>query len=146
MAKFQLYSQSPAVQDYLKAILILQEAGLEASTSKVCAYLNHVPASATGMFKRLAELDLVTYTPYSGVHLTPAGDQLARKVLRAHRLLELYLVQRVGFEADQVHREAEAMEHAISDEFIDRIDTLLGAPRVGVHGESIPQLAIQHNT
>jgi len=127
----------------LKAILILHEAGVEASTSRVCAYLNHVPASATKMFKRLAELGWVAYTPYSGVRLSPTGEQLARKMLRAHRLLELYLVQQMGFEADQVHREAEAMEHAISDEFIDRIDTLLGCPQIGLHGESIPQPNIQ---
>ena len=144
MTKFKSTPPSTSVQDYLKAILILQEAGVEASTSKVCATIGHVPASVTGMFKRLAELNLVTYTPYNGVRLTPTGEQLARKVLRAHRLLELYLVQQVGFEANQVHSEAEAMEHAISDEFIDRINVLLGAPRVGVHGESIPQPNIQN--
>lgn len=141
MAKSSASSLSKSVQDYLKVIFELEQAGEEASTMKVCASLNHIkPASVTGMFKHLAQLELVRYIPYSGVQLTNQGKHHACKVLRAHRLLELYLVHKIGFTPDQVHTEAEALEHVISDEFIACIDLLLGAPQVGVHGEPIPQL------
>ncbi len=131
---------SRAVQDYLKAIYALQTACGCANTNDLCARLRHIrPASVTGMCKRLAELGLVHYTPYNGVRLTQLGEWYARKVIRAHRLLELYLVQVMGFAPNQVHSEADAMEHAISDEFIERIAVILGEPEIGAHGEPIPQ-------
>ena len=143
MAKSHGFPVSRATQDYLKAIYTLQHERGSASTNDLCARLGHIkPASVTGMCKRLAELGLVDYTPYNGVRLTQQGELHARKVIRAHRLLELYLVQVIGFSADKVHPEAEAMEHAISDEFMTRIETILGNPNVGVHGEPIPQLVI----
>ncbi|NJM40008.1 MAG: metal-dependent transcriptional regulator [Anaerolineae bacterium] len=136
MTKFDRSPLSRATQDYLKAIFALQSSCGNACTNDLCARLGHLkPASVTEMCKRLAQLGLVDYTPYNGVHLTPQGEQQARKVIRAHRLLELYLVQVMGFTADRVHPEAEAMEHAISDEFLTRLETILGHPSVGVHGE-----------
>ena len=131
---------SRAVQDYLKAIYALQNACGCANTNDLCARLRHIkPASVTGMCKRLAILGLVDYTPYNGVRLTQQGEWHACKVIRAHRLLELYLMHVMGFAANQVHPEAEAMEHAISDEFIERIAVILGEPDIGAHGEPIPQ-------
>lgn len=142
MTKFKSCPISRATQDYLKAIFALQSHHGSASTNELCARLGCIkPASVTGMCKRLAELGLVDYTPYSGVRLTQQGERQARRVIRAHRLLELYLVQVLGFAVDRVHPEAEVLEHAISDEFLTRLETLLGYPSVGVHGEPIPQAA-----
>lgn len=139
MTKNDLRPISRATQGYLKAIYTLQNACGSASTNNLCARLGHVkPASVTGMCQRLAKLGLVDYTPYNGVRLTPLGAFHALRVIRAHRLLELYLVQVIGFSAENVHPEAERMEHAISDEFLARIETILGNPPVGVHGEPIP--------
>ena len=141
MTKSTAFPISRAIQDYLKAIYTLQQTRGDAGTNQLCARLSDIkPASVTGMCKRLAELGLIEHKPYHGVRLTAHGEHLARKVIRAHRLIELYLVQVMGFEPDKVHREAEAMEHAISDEFIERIAAILGEPQIGAHGEPIPQI------
>ena len=141
MTKSTAFPISRAIQDYLKAIYTLQQTRGDAGTNQLCARLSDIkPASVTGMCKRLAELGLIEHKPYHGVRLTAQGEHLARKVIRAHRLIELYLVQVMGFEPDKVHREAEAMEHAISDEFIERIADILGEPQIGAHGEPIPQI------
>ena len=141
MTKSTAFPISRATQDYLKAIYALQQTHGDAGTNELCARLSDIkPASVTGMCKRLAELGLIEHKPYHGVRLTVQGEHLARKVIRAHRLIELYLVRVMGFEPDKVHREAEAMEHAISDEFIERIAAILDEPEIGTHGEPIPQL------
>jgi len=130
---------SEAVQDYLKAIykLAQAEAG-PVTTSLIAARLEVAPASVTNMVKKLAELRLLEHTPYQGVELTPAGVKIALEIIRHHRLLELYLAETLGYAWDQVHAEADRLEHAISEEFEDRIDQALGYPRVGAHGEPIP--------
>jgi DtxR family Mn-dependent transcriptional regulator len=90
------------------------------------------------MLKTLADLNLVAYTPYRGVELTASGERIALEVVRHHRLIELYLVEALGYSWDEVHDEAEALEHAVSDRLIDRIDEMLGRPQVDPHGDPIP--------
>lgn len=132
---------SPAIQDYLKAIYILQQDHAEVSTSQLGEQLGgHKPGSVTGMIKKLAELDLVMHQRYQGVRLTPAGERVALEVLRHHRLLELYLVQALGYSWDEVHAEAERLEHHISETLEARIAERLGHPVADPHGDPIPSL------
>ena len=91
------------------------------------------------MLKTLSESSLATYTPYEGVRLTPAGTALALRVIRRHRLIELFLVKTLNLAWDEVHEEAEHMEHAVSDRLIDRIDAFLGHPDTDPHGDPIPR-------
>src|SRR4051794_13458221 len=91
------------------------------------------------MLKTLSEANLATYTPYEGARLTPSGQALAMKVIRRHRLLELFLVQTLDMAWDEVHEEAEHMEHAVSERLIDRIDAYLNHPAVDPHGDPIPR-------
>lgn len=129
---------SESVQDYLKSIYRLQRDAERVSTNALAARLGVAAASATGMLKRLAELRLVEYEPYQGVRLTPAGEKIALEVIRHHRLLERYLTEAMGYEWDQAHVEAERLEHAISEEFEDRMSALLGDPKLDPHGNPIP--------
>lgn len=129
---------SESVQDYLKAIYSLRHENERATTNALAARLNVTAASVTGMLKKLAELKLVLYEPYQGATLTPAGEKIALEVIRHHRLIELYLIEAMGYSWDQVHAEADRLEHAISEEFEDRISTLLGHPTVDPHGDPIP--------
>ena len=129
---------SPAVEDYVKAIYILYHRHGEASTSSLAEHLGLAPASVTGMLQKLAKLDLVTYTPYHGVVLTELGERTALEVLRHHRLLETFLVETLGFAWDEVHDEAEVLEHAISERLEARIAERLGHPMVDPHGDPIP--------
>jgi DtxR family Mn-dependent transcriptional regulator len=129
---------SEAVQDYLKAIYKLQEAGGVVSTSALAEAMEVSAASATGMVKKLAGLKLVRHNPYQGVVLTKAGQKMALEVIRHHRLLELYLAEALGYTWDKVHEEAERLEHAISEEFEDKIFEALGRPTHDPHGDPIP--------
>jgi DtxR family Mn-dependent transcriptional regulator len=99
------------------------------------------PASATNMVKRLAELHLVEYTPYQSVTLTAAGEQIALEVLRHHRLLELYLHQALNIPWDQVHEEADKLEHVLSESVEDAMAQALGNPTIDPHGDPIPTKA-----
>jgi DtxR family Mn-dependent transcriptional regulator len=90
------------------------------------------------MMKTLTEADLVTYEPYAGVRLTPAGRKLAAHVLRRHRLIELFLVRVLGMDWSEVHQDAEVLEHAVSDRLLERIDEMLGRPAFDPHGDPIP--------
>jgi len=127
-----------AVQDYLKAIYALESAGERATTSALAARMGVSAPSATAMTKRLADLELVERAPYRGVALTDEGRLRALEVLRHHRLLELYLVNRLGLSLDQVHAEAELLEHALSEELEAKIDAELGFPTLDPHGDPIP--------
>ena len=127
-----------AVQDYLKAIYALESAGERATTSALAARMGVSAPSATAMTKRLAELELVERAPYRGVVLTEVGRLRALEVLRHHRLLELYLVNRLGLSLDEVHAEAELLEHALSEELEAKIDAELGFPTHDPHGDPIP--------
>lgn len=132
---------SLTVENYLKAIyqLCSEEKGGQAATGQLAAALNVSPGTVTSMLKTLGENGLATYTPYEGVSLTPAGARLALRVLRRHRLIELFLSQTLGMAWDEVHEEAEHLEHAVSEKLIDRIDAFLGFPEVDPHGDPIPK-------
>jgi DtxR family transcriptional regulator, Mn-dependent transcriptional regulator len=135
-----------AVQDYLKAIYVLESEGERVTTSALAARLSVSAPSVTAMTKRLAELDLVERAPYRGVVLTEQGRRGALEVLRHHRLLELYLVNRLGLSLDEVHAEAELLEHALSEELEAKIDAELGFPTHDPHGDPIPdrELRLAH--
>ena len=133
---------SSTVENYLKAIF-QGEAQLTGSQrllpmGHLAAALGVAPGTATTMVKALAESGLVEYEPYNGVRLSPAGSRLAALVLRRHRLMELFLVQVLGMRWDEVHDDAEQLEHVVSDRLIERIDELLGHPEVDPHGDPIP--------
>ena len=129
---------SDSIQDYLKTIFKLSEAGDPLTTSAIAERMSVAPASVTNMMKKLAEMKLVRHTPYHGVELTPAGRKIALEVIRHHRLLELYLAEALGYSWDQVHAEAEKLEHHISEEFEDKIAQTLGDPTRDPHGDPIP--------
>lgn len=132
-------SASEAVEDYAKAIHAL--AGREpgpVGTSALAERLGVSPGTVTAMCKRMAELGLVDYEPYRGVELTAAGERLALEVIRHHRLLESFLADALGMPWDQVHDEAEVLEHYISEELEERIATALGDPERDPHGDPIP--------
>lgn len=128
------------MEDYLKAIFRLQEGAGRVTTQALARRLSVAPASATNMLKRLAELQLVNYEPYRGVELTELGQRIANEMIRHHRLLELYLTEALGFDGDEVHAEAERLEHFISEKLEERIDLVLGHPTVDPHGSPIPNL------
>lgn len=138
---------TPAIEDYLKAIYIVQQERGEVTTSLLSEQLggnkpNGIKqGSVTGMIKKLAEMHLVTHAPYQGVRLTNAGERIALEVVRHHRLLELYLVEALGYSWDEVHDEAERLEHHISEKLEARIAALLGHPEFDPHGDPIPSLA-----
>jgi DtxR family Mn-dependent transcriptional regulator len=127
-----------AVQDYLKAIYALESAGERVTTSALAERMSVSAPSATAMTKRLADLGLVERAPYKGVALTDEGRRGALEVLRHHRLLERYLVDRLGLSLDEVHVEADRLEHALSEELEARIDAELGFPTHDPHGDPIP--------
>ena len=129
---------SPAIEDYLKAIYLLAERWGVVSTSQLAEQLGYTPASVSGMLQKLAALGLVAHQPYHGVILTEQGRRQALKLLRHHRLIELFLVQALGYTWDAVHAEAEVLEHVISHTLEDRIATYLGHPIVDPHGDPIP--------
>lgn len=129
-----------STQDYLKHIYELTECGQPASTNDLARELKVKPASVTGMIQKLAsdKPALVAYQKHQGVTLTPAGRKAALEVIRHHRLLETWLVQTLGYSWDEVHEEAERLEHVISEEFEARIAAALGHPTRDPHGELIP--------
>jgi DtxR family transcriptional regulator, Mn-dependent transcriptional regulator len=131
-----------AAQDYLKAIWKLEQGG-RATTSAIADELGVSPASATGMLKRLASLGLVEHERYHGASLTLAGERVALEVVRHHRLLELYLMEALGLGWDEVHAEADRLEHHLSEEVEARIDAALGFPKRDPHGDPIPSAELE---
>ena len=133
---------SSTVENYLKAIYhgqsLLTAPGALVPMGSVASALGVTPGTATTMVKALAESGLAEYEPYSGVRLSPAGEKLAAMVLRRHRLVELFLVQVMGMNWDEVHEEAEQLEHVVSERLIERIDEMLGRPTRDPHGDPIP--------
>jgi len=127
-----------AIEDYLKTIYKLEDKRTRVSTNSLADHLGIAAASVTGMLKKLAGLKLVSYQPYRGVQLTRQGRQRALKVLRHHRLVELYLVKVLGMPWDKVHQEAERWEHVISEDVEQKIDAYLGHPSNCPHGAPIP--------
>jgi DtxR family Mn-dependent transcriptional regulator len=136
-----------AVQDYLKAIYTLESSGERVTTSALARRMAVSAPSATAMTKRLDELGLVQRVQHRGVALTDAGRRGALEVLRHHRLLERYLVDRLGLALDEVHAEAELLEHALSEELEAKIDAELGYPTHDPHGDPIPdrELRLVHS-
>jgi DtxR family Mn-dependent transcriptional regulator len=132
---------SLTVENYVKTICLLAQdvEGGAVATGQIAAALDVLPGTVTSMLKTLDESKLATYTPYEGVRLTPAGRALALRVLRRHRLIEQFLSQTLHLTWDEVHEEAEHMEHAVSDALVDRIDAYLGHPTIDPHGDPIPQ-------
>jgi DtxR family Mn-dependent transcriptional regulator len=131
---------SLTVENYCKAILQIgaRDCAEWVATGQLAARLAVSPGTVTSMLKALAESDLVEYRPYEGVRLTRSGRSLALRMLRRHRLIEQFLATTLGLAWDEVHEEAEHMEHAVSDRLIDRIDEYLGRPEYDPHGDPIP--------
>lgn len=131
---------SPSVEDYLKTIYKLeaQADGVPVATGAIAEAMNVSSASASNMVKRLSKLDLLTYQAYDGATLTDAGRKVALEVIRHHRLLELYLKEIMGYEWDEIHDEAERLEHHISEHFESRIEEMLDHPTRDPHGHPIP--------
>ena len=129
---------SPPVEDYLKTVYLLCEREGAASTTGIATALEVTPASVTGMIKKLAELKLVRHTPYQSVELTKSGEKIALEMVRHHRLLELFLMEALGYTWDEVHAEADVLEHVISEAFEERMAARLGYPNIDPHGDPIP--------
>jgi DtxR family Mn-dependent transcriptional regulator len=129
-----------AIQDYLREIYKLgaEVDGGRVSVTALAKRQGVSPASASAMVKKLAALELAVHEPYRGVTLTAAGEKVALEVIRHHRLLELYLAETLGLHVDEVHDEAERLEHVISEELEERIDKALGFPTHDPHGDPIP--------
>lgn len=126
------------VEDYLKTIYELESRRGSAATSDVAGVLDVAPASVTGMVRRLAAQGYLDHVPYHGVQLTEVGRRAALRTIRRHRILESYLSDVLGYPWDRVHDEAERLEHAASDELIERMAVALGHPTVDPHGAPIP--------
>lgn len=129
---------SRSIEDYLKAIYELGRSGDPVQNGPLADSLDVAPASVSGMVRRLAELELITHTPYRGVELTGPGKRAALRIIRRHRILETYLTQIFEWDWDTVHQEAEHLEHAASDRLIERMAAMLGNPKFDPHGAPIP--------
>jgi DtxR family transcriptional regulator, Mn-dependent transcriptional regulator len=139
-AAVQHESLTRSVEDYLKAIYRLTPEGRTAGTSEIANLLELAPASVSGMVKRLSEHGLLEHVPYKGVQLTEEGRRAALRTIRRHRLIEAYLVAFLGYTWDTVHDEAERLEHAVSDQLVERMASVLGHPSVDPHGDPIPDV------
>jgi DtxR family transcriptional regulator, Mn-dependent transcriptional regulator len=132
-----------AIQDYLREIYKLGADGGRVSVTALARRQGVSPASASAMVKKLAALDLAVHQPYRGITLTNAGEKVALEVIRHHRLLELYLAETLGVDVNEVHGEAERLEHALSEELEERIDKALGFPTHDPHGDPIPDANLE---
>lgn len=137
--------RSEAVEDFLKAVYTLQQEYDLVPTTVLAQTLDITPPSVSDMAKKLSDEvrlkePLLVIKPYRGVRLTPLGEQIALEVLRHHRLLELYLVEALGYSWDEVHEEADRLEHHISERFEARIAEVLGNPIIDPHGDPIPTI------
>ena len=132
-----------AIQDYLKEIYKLQEGDARVSVTALAREQGVAAGSASEMVKKLAALELVEHEPYKGLRLTAAGERVAVEVIRHHRLLELYLAETLGLHVDDVHAEADRLEHVLSEELEARIDSALGFPTHDPHGDPIPNAALE---
>lgn len=127
-----------AMEDYLKAAFRLEQDGGPVTTLRLAEELGLSGPSVTNMVKRLDDLKLVVHNPYHGIELTPAGRRVALEVIRHHRLLELYLSKALGYDLEEVHQEAERLEHHVSEELEARMERALDFPRFDPHGDPIP--------
>ena len=129
---------SEAIQDFLKAVYLLEQESERVQTSALAEALGITAPSTTEMAKKLARAQLLVHEPYRGMSLTPTGKRVALEIVRNHRLIELFLIETLGYSWDEVHEEAERLEHAVSDRFIQRVAEYLGHPRYDPHGDPIP--------
>lgn len=129
---------TPAMEDYLKAIYRIGNNGETVSNQRLAEELGFSGASISNMVKKLHELNLIVHTPYRSIALTDAGAAVALEVIRHHRLLELFLAKALGMELDQVHAEADILEHHVSDELERKIEQALDFPEFDPHGHPIP--------
>lgn len=129
-----------STEDYIKSIYKLQQKRKRVTTSVLAKFLNIGDGSVTDMLKRLSTKKLIQYKPYRGVLLTESGRRLALQMVRRHRLWEMFLVEFLGYSWDEIHDEAERLEHVTSDELERRLDRLLGQPKVDPHGDPIPNV------
>ena len=127
-----------AEENYLKSIYHLSLNAENVSTNQLAALLNTKASSVTDMLKKLADKELINYTPYQGVTLTASGEKIAVNIIRKHRLWEFFLVEKLNFKWDEVHEMAEEMEHISSNELIDRLDKFMDYPKYDPHGDPIP--------
>jgi len=127
-----------AEENYLKSIYHLSPDVQSVSTNQLATLLNTKASSVTDMLKKLADKQLINYTPYQGVSLTAAGEKIAINIIRKHRLWEYFLVEKLKFKWDEVHEMAEEMEHLSSNELINRLDEFMGYPKYDPHGDPIP--------
>ena len=134
---------SESIQDYLKCVYKLQSEHGRVTIGAIAKDQSVSAASASSMVKKLAALDLLEHEPYRGARLTPAGERVAIEVIRHHRLLELYLAETLGVHVDDVHDEADRLEHVISEELEARIDSALGFPTHDPHGDPIPDANLE---
>ncbi len=135
---------TPPAEDTLRTVFVLAGRGEPVSTSALARHLGVSAPTVSSMLRRLEELGLVARTADHLTGLTPHGARHARHVVRRHRLLETFLVEVVGLAPDEVHPEADALEHAVSDRLLDRIDTLLGRPATDPHGDPTPRAGDAH--
>jgi DtxR family transcriptional regulator, Mn-dependent transcriptional regulator len=131
-------SLTAPAEDYLKAIYAIGRGSGAAATNDIAQRLAIAPASVSGMVRRLADQGLLAYERYHGVRLTESGRRAALRTLRRHRVIESYLSEALGYPWDRVHDEAERLEHAASDELVDRMAATIGEPEVDPHGAPIP--------
>lgn len=129
---------SQSIEDYIKAIFQISRGDARVQTSAIAERLDLRPASVSNMMRRLTKLGLVEHEPYRGVKLTEDGDHLARRMIRRHRLIERFLSEYLGYPWDAVHAEAEKLEHAVSQRFVEALDRLLQNPGTDPHGAPIP--------
>ena len=127
-----------AIEDYLKTIYALEQEESPVSTSRIAKARGVKPGSATSMIQRLDKLNLVDYKKHYGVTLTDSGTEIALEVIRHHRLVELYLIEALGFSWDEVHEQADILEHVISEELEEKIAAALNYPSFDPHGDPIP--------
>jgi DtxR family Mn-dependent transcriptional regulator len=139
-------AKNQSTEDYIKGIYKLQQPGKGVSTRELAKHLNIGDGSVTGMLKKLSAKKLIRYRPYKGVFLAERGRTLALQMIRRHRLWEMFLVEHLGYRWDEIHDEAERLEHVTSDEMERRIDKVLGYPKVDPHGEPIPSAAGEMET
>lgn len=138
MPKSLVSQLSKSIEDYLKVIWLNTREG-SVATSTIAASLGVSDASVSGMLGKLSDLGLVSHTRYHGAQLTASGEQAALGLLRRHRLIETFLIEYLGYGWDEVHGEAEALEHTVSDRFTERLAARLGHPTHDPHGDPIPK-------
>lgn len=129
---------SSSKEDYLKYIYHIQSADKKVNTTHLAGTLNISPASVSEMISKLSKMGWITNTPYKGFQLTKEGEKISLGLIRKHRLLEVFLHQHLNYEWDEVHEEAELLEHVCSDNFINKLEEYLGYPKFDPHGDAIP--------